>query len=185
MVVSPFPSIKHGCLGYQAELFKNNQSVAFILHFFYCISMALPIPLERGMEFSCLLSIRFLKNPLFFLTTPKVLHGSPTLLQSHQNLPAKITKQRISDSERGQETLISWRSSRRETTFLSRNFPSQKAKKTVDSEELQANLFETFRKTPARWFNAWPIDTLVGGHESPFKGLLNHSKRSQRSVRHV
>ena len=29
----------------------------------------------------------------------------------------------------------------------------------------------------SRWFNTWPFSTLVGGHQQPLKGSLNHPKK--------
>ena len=93
-----FHPLKHGCLGYQAELFRITSQLLLYFHGF-----AHP---AKEREFAIFLVLFFFhqileKNPFFFCATPKKFFtAKTTLLQSHQNLPPKMTQQRISDSER-------------------------------------------------------------------------------------
>jgi len=70
-----FHPLKHGCLGYQAELFRITSQLLLYSTFFYCISLALPIPQKNAKAiFLVFFFHQIFKTPIFW-ATPKVLHG--------------------------------------------------------------------------------------------------------------
>lgn len=115
--------------------------------------MAWPIPQKNANAIFLVCFYHQIFKTRFFCATPKKFFtAKTTLLQSHQNLPPKMTQQRISDSERPRNR------SKLTQVLVERRHLSERVKvgrnffQDFDFWRASSQLFETFGEAPTRWF---------------------------------